>query len=217
MKRLLALLLIAVGCDAAAPPPAPPAPAPGSDKPLLNPEHPEMKKQAPASYTVRFNTSRGDFVVRVTRDWAPVGADRFYNLVRHGFYDGCRFFRVVPGFMVQFGLSGDPSVSAAWKEANLQDDPVKESNQRGFICYAKTGAPNSRSTQVFINYGDNSRLDKDKFAPFGKVIGGMEVVDEINAEYREQPRQDLIQSQGTSYLMQQFPKLDFITSATVGE
>ena len=217
MKKLLAILILATGCDPApaAPPPAPPAP--GSDKPLLNPKHPEMLKQAPATYTVRFNTSKGDFVIRVTRDWAPHGADRFYNLVRHGFFDGCRFFRVMPGFMAQVGLNGDPQVSSAWQEANIPDDPVKESNQRGYVCFAKTGAPNSRSTQIFINYGDNSRLDKDGFAPFGKLVGGMEIVDEINAEYREQPNQGMIQMQGTPYLMRDFPKLDFITSATVGD
>lgn len=214
MKRLIPFLLL-VGCEPAAPAPLPPAPS-IPKKPLQDPSHPEMTKQAPAEYTARFNTSRGDFVLRVTRAWAPLGADRFYNLVRNGFYDGCRFFRVVPGFVVQFGLNGDPAISAVWERAGIPDDPFKESNQRGTICFATSG-PNSRTTQVFLSFGDNARLDKMGFAPFGRVVGGMDVVDAINAEYREQPNQGMIQQRGNLYLMEQFPRLDFITSATVSE
>src|SRR6266480_4626369 len=124
-------------------------------------------------YRVRFETSKGDVVIQVRRDWAPLGADRFYTLVRSGFYDGARFFRVLPGFVVQFGIAGDPAINAKWHNANLVDDPVTQSNRRGTITYGTAG-PNTRTTQVFINLADNARLDSKGFAPFGEVTEGME-------------------------------------------
>jgi peptidyl-prolyl cis-trans isomerase A (cyclophilin A) len=173
-----------------------------------------LKEQAPATFNALFQTSAGDFVVEVHRDWAPNGADRFYNLVKNGYYDACRFFRVVPGFMVQFGINGDPAVQSAWRSANIPDDPVKQSNKRGNITFATAG-PNTRTTQVFINFGDNAGLDGQGFAPFGRVTSGMNVVDKIFAGYGEQPNQGLIQTQGNAYLQKDFPKLDYIKKATI--
>ncbi len=182
--------------------------------PLLNPNSPEMNQTAPELYRVRFETPKGEFLVEVNRAWAPKGADRFYNLVRHGFYDGARFFRVVPGFVVQFGINGDPQISARWRTARIEDDPVTKSNLRGTITFATAG-PNSRTTQVFINYSDNTNLDGQGFAPFGRVVQGMDVVDRINAEYGQSPNQAMIQQQGNAYLEAQFPRLDYIIRATV--
>lgn len=182
--------------------------------PLLDPNSPEMNQAAPDVYRVRFETSKGEFVVEVNRAWAPKGADRFYNLVRHGFYDGARFFRVVPGFVVQFGINGDPQISARWRTARIEDDPVTQSNRRGTVTFATAG-PNSRTTQVFINYSDNTNLDGQGFAPFGRVVQGMDVVDRINAEYGQSPNQALIQQQGNAYLEAQFPRLDYIVRASV--
>jgi peptidyl-prolyl cis-trans isomerase A (cyclophilin A) len=179
-----------------------------------------MKEQAPAVFKASFDTSAGTFVIEVHRDWAPNGADRFYNLVKGGFYDNCRFFRVLSGFMAQFGINGDPAVQAAWRSANITDDPVKESNKPGYITFATAG-PNTRTTQVFINYGNNAGLDKQGFSPFGKVISGMAVVEKLYAAYGEGapqgqgPSQGLIQSQGNAYLEKSFPKLDFIKTATI--
>jgi peptidyl-prolyl cis-trans isomerase A (cyclophilin A) len=150
----------------------------------------------------------------VHRDWAPKGADRFYNLVKNGFFDDTRFFRVVPNFMVQFGLNGDPAIQSVWRTANLTDDPVKESNKTGYITFATAG-PGTRTTQVFINFKDNAGLDRQGFAPFGKVTTGMDVVEKINAQYGEQPNQASIQTQGNTYLKAQFPKLDYIRKATI--
>jgi peptidyl-prolyl cis-trans isomerase A (cyclophilin A) len=150
----------------------------------------------------------------VHRAWAPKGADRFYNLVKNGFYDGCRFFRVVPGFMVQFGINGNPAIQSNWRNANITDDPVKESNKRGYVTFA-TGGPNTRTTQVFINFQNNAGLDRQGFAPFGEVVTGMDVVDKINAQYREQPNQAQIQAQGNAYLNKSFPKLDYVKTATI--
>jgi peptidyl-prolyl cis-trans isomerase A (cyclophilin A) len=173
---------------------------------------------APDKFQVSFFTNAGEFVVEVNRDWAPIGADRFYNLVKNGFYDDTAFFRVVPGFMAQFGLSGYPKINAAMRTAQIQDDPVKKSNLRGYVSFAKTGAPNSRTTQLFINYGDNSRLDGMGFAPFGQVSEkGMKAVDAINSQYREQPQQGRIQSQGNEYLRGNFPDLTYILAATIVE
>lgn len=219
MKRFAAVLLALAACSDAKPPAPPVAPPPTSSDPLKDPNHPEAKKQAPAEFKVRFTTSRGDFVVLVKREWAPLGADRFYNLVRLGFYDSCRFFRVVKGFVVQFGINGDPRVSAPWKEGRLQDDPTgKQTNARGTITFATSG-PNSRTTQVFINFNDNARLDSMGFTPFGKVIAGMDAVDEINPEYGEQAskNQGRIEAEGNAYLMRDFPRLDFIVKAAVAE
>lgn len=170
---------------------------------------------APDVFKVKVETSKGDFVLEITRKWAPVGADRFHELVTKEFYKEARFFRVVPGFMVQWGINGDPEIQKNWRDATIKDDPVVASNQRGFITYAKTGAPNSRSTQLFINFGDNSRLDGLGFAPFGRVVEGMDIVDAINAEYEEQPVQGLIQASGNAYLNKSFPNLDFIKSMTI--
>jgi peptidyl-prolyl cis-trans isomerase A (cyclophilin A) len=173
-----------------------------------------LKDVAPAEYRAAFDTSAGPFVVLVHRSWAPKGADRFYNLVKYGFFDNCRFFRVLPNFMAQFGMNGDPAVQRPWENANLADDPVTQSNRRGTISFANAG-PNTRSTQVFINFTDNSRLDRGGFAPFGEVVSGMEAVDKITAEYREQPDQDLIQRQGNAYLTKAFPRLDYVKTATI--
>jgi peptidyl-prolyl cis-trans isomerase A (cyclophilin A) len=171
-------------------------------------------EKAPDTYKVKFDTSKGPFVVEVHRAWAPIGADHFYTLVKNGFYNDVRFFRVVPGFMVQFGMNGDPKVQAA-HNTTIKDDPVKESNKRGYVTFAKTGAPNSRSTQVFINFKDNTFLDAQGFAPIGQVVSGMDVVDKINAEYREQPNQGEIRASGNAYLMKEFPKLDYVKTATI--
>jgi peptidyl-prolyl cis-trans isomerase A (cyclophilin A) len=173
-----------------------------------------LKEKAPAKYKAEFDTSKGVFVVEVTRAWAPNGADRFYNLVKNGFFDGTKFFRVLPGFMAQFGIHGDPAISAAWRTANIPDDAVVESNKRGFLTFATAG-PNTRTTQLFINFGDNSRLDASGFAPFGKVIKGMEVVDKIYNGYGEEPSQGQIQMEGNKYLNASWPKLDSIKKATL--
>jgi peptidyl-prolyl cis-trans isomerase A (cyclophilin A) len=190
--------------------------------PLLHPDAESMKATAPARFKVRFATSKGEFAVMVTRDWAPRGADRFYNLVKSGFYDDCRFFRVISGFMAQFGIHGDPDVSAVWKPAKFDDDPPKEKNTRGRITFATAG-PNTRTTQLFINFADNSRLDAMGFTPFGEVVAGMDVVDKINAEYGEGsprgkgPAQARIQSEGNNFLKDEFPRLDFIKTAKIAE
>ena len=172
-------------------------------------------EQAPDVFKVKVETSKGNFVLEVTRKWAPIGADRFHELVKNKFYKEARFFRVVPGFMVQWGINADPEVQKNWKNATIKDDPVVASNQRGFITYAKTGLPNSRSTQLFINFGDNSFLDPQKFAPFGRVVEGMDVVEAINAEYGEKPDQTSIQTRGNEYLKEKFPNLDFIKSMRI--
>jgi peptidyl-prolyl cis-trans isomerase A (cyclophilin A) len=176
----------------------------------------KLKDTAPAVFTANFDTSAGPFVVEVHRAWAPKGADRFYNLVKYGYFDNTRFFRVIPNFMVQFGIHGDPKIQGGWRDANIPDDPVTQSNKRGYITFATAG-PNSRTTQVFINFRDNSRLDASGFAPFGQVVSGMESVDKINGEYGEGPQQPSIQSQGNAYLTKEFPKLDYIRKATLGK
>jgi peptidyl-prolyl cis-trans isomerase A (cyclophilin A) len=212
-----------------------PAPAPAESKPtasepmtapvtaakagnLLKPA--TLNEKAPDKYGVKFKTTRGDFTLQVTRSWAPLSADRFYNLVRGHFYDDTSFFRVVPGFVVQFGISGKPAVSAAWKNVNIMDDPSTQTNKRGTITFAQTGEPNSRGTQVFINLKDNSRLDHygQGFAPFGVVEGdGMNVVEMMYEGYGDNagPDQDQIEKQGTPYLKKGWPKLDYIVSATI--
>ncbi len=182
---------------------------------LLNPA--SLHATAPAVYHVHFHTTKGDFTVEVTRAWAPNGADRFYNLVEHHFYDNATLFRVVPKFVVQFGIPADPRYGKIWANANIKDDAVKESNLRGYITYAQTSAPNSRSTQVFINFGDNSRLDAMNFAPFGKVTEGMAVVESLYGGYADQPTglQDRITNEGNAFLEKNFPKLDKIVTARV--
>jgi len=181
-----------------------------------------LKETAPGTYKARFDTSKGAFVVEVRREWAPNGADRFFNLVKNGFYDGVRFFRVIDGFMVQFGINGDPKISAQWREARIPDDPVKQSNRRGFLTFAMAG-PNTRTSQVFINFGDNSSsLDRQGFSPFGQVIGnGMKVVDSLYNGYGEGaprgkgPDQGRLQMEGNAYLAKSFPQMDFVKKATI--
>lgn len=187
---------------------------------LLNPSAPFWTTRSPDSYRVRFETTVGDFVIDVRREWAPIGADRFYNLVRAGFYDDTRISRVVEGFIAQFGLSGDPAVSAAWMGVTILDDPVVETNTRGSIAYAMTG-PDTRWTQVYINLVDNVRLDEQGFAPFGR-IEGMDVVDKIYSGYGENAGggmrrgdQSRILAEGNGYLDGEFPELTRIVRAVV--
>jgi len=190
------------------------------DRTLLRPAL--LNAKAPATYQVKFSTTRGDFVITVTRAWAPLGADRFYNLVRHHFYDNTHFFRVLKGFVVQWGISAYPPVTAAWEHAPIKDDPVIQSNLRGYVTYAKTGQPDTRTTEVFINLKDNQRLDTmGGFAPFGQVTEGMEVVESLYADYGEGapdgqgPEQDKIEKLGKSYLDKGFSKLDWIKATTL--
>jgi peptidyl-prolyl cis-trans isomerase A (cyclophilin A) len=190
-------------------------PKAGFDRALLRAAM--LKDKAPDTFQVKFATTRGDFTVTVHRDWAPIGADRFYNLVKHHYYDNASFFRVVPGFVVQFGLSAYPPVSAAWRKANLQDDPVTQSNKKGYLTFATAG-PNTRTTQVFISLKDNARLDGMGFAPFGVVDGaGMKVVEMLYDQYGDNagPDQGQIEAQGKPYLDKGWPKLDSIKTATL--
>jgi peptidyl-prolyl cis-trans isomerase A (cyclophilin A) len=181
---------------------------------LKNPA--SLTEKAPATYKVRLDTSAGPVVIQVTREWAPLGADRFYNLVKNGFYDGTRFFRVLSGFMAQIGMNGDPAIQKVWGRANFNDDPVKQSNTRGMVTFAKTGAPNSRSTQFYINYGNNASLDPQGFAPFGQVLSGMEAVDKLYSYGKANvPDQSMITAEGNAYLQKEYPKLDFIKKATI--
>lgn len=181
-----------------------------------------LTEQAPAVFKVNVDTSKGAFVIEVHRDWAPLGADRFYNLVKNGFYDDTRFFRVLPNFMAQFGINGNPSVAAAWQNAVIKDDPSKQSNQRGYVTFATRG-PNTRTTQLFINFKDNSPLDRQGFVPFGRVVSGMDVVDKLYDGYGEGsprgtgPDQGRIQSEGNAYLTKAFPKLDYVKTATIAQ
>jgi cyclophilin family peptidyl-prolyl cis-trans isomerase len=165
------------------------------------------------TFTVKVESSAGDYTIEVHRDWAPIGAERFYQLVKAGFYDECRYFRVVPGFMVQFGLNGDPAVQRQW-ERKIQDDTVTQSNKKGYVTFATSGK-DSRTTQIFINFDDNSFLDAQDFAPFGMVIDGMQNVDAINSKYGETPDQGSIQSSGNAYLQQSFPELDFVKKMSI--
>lgn len=180
---------------------------------------PAKDEKAPDVFEVEFETTKGNFTIEVHRDWSPNGADRFYTLAKEGFFDDVKFFRAVKGFMVQFGIHGDPKVSAAWRDKRIPDDPVKESNKRGYITFAKPGAPNARTTQFFINFKDNQFLDQSGFSPFGKVTKGMDVVDSLNQEYGEAPsqRQGEIQKEGNAYLEKNFPRLDGIKSAKLVE
>src|SRR5262249_33178404 len=171
-------------------------------------------EKAPETFKVKFDSSAGAFVVEVHRAWAPIGADHFYTLVKNGFYDEARFFRVVPNFMVQFGIAGDPAVQSKY-HTSIKDDPVKQSNKKGYVTFAQTSAPNSRSTQIFVNYKDNGFLDSQRFAPFGEVVSGMDNVEKITSQYGEKPNQGRIQSDGTKYLTAQFPKLDYVKKATI--
>ena len=175
-------------------------------------------EKAPETFKVKFATTKGDFTLEATRAWSPLGADRFYNLVKNGYFADIAFFRVIEGFMVQFGIHGDPAVASAWRGARIQDDPVKQSNTKGYISFAMAG-PNTRTTQMFINFGDNERLDGMGFSPFGKVTDGMNVVESIYSGYGEGapsgmgPDQGRVQMQGNAYLKAEFPKMDYIKSA----
>lgn len=177
-------------------------------------------RPVPDTFLVAFQTNKGRIVVQTVRAWAPRGADRFYELVNDKFYDGVKFFRVLPDFMAQFGVNGNPSVNAVWKDRTIQDDPVTQSNLRGYVTFA-TGGPNTRTTQLFISKRDNKRLDGMGFAPFAKVVEGMDVVDSLNMEYGEGapngpgPMQDRIQGEGNSYLNRYFPRLDSVITASV--
>jgi peptidyl-prolyl cis-trans isomerase A (cyclophilin A) len=183
----------------------------------MDPGAPSVNERAPDRYKAQLTTSVGVFVIEVERDLAPHGADRFYNLVRQGFYNEQRFFRVVPDFVVQWGMHGDPKVTARWHSATIADDPVKASNARGSICFAASSAPNSRTTQVFINLADNPRLDEMGFAVFGHVVQGIDIVDKINAQYAEQPDQGQIATRGNPYLQEKFPELTYIESAKIAD
>lgn len=205
----------AVPAPAAAPAPAAPTPASASAA-LADPS--KANEQAPATFKVKVTTTKGPFIIEAYRDWAPLGVDRFYNLVKVGYFNDLAFFRAVEGFMVQFGIHGDPKISAAWREARIQDDPVRNSNLRGHITFATAG-PNTRTTQLFINFVDNANLDRMGFASFGKIVEGMNVVDSLHKGYGEGapmgsgPDQGRIQAEGNAYLKKDFPALDYIISA----
>lgn len=227
-KSLCLVLLLGAGlvsaqekpaaAPAASPAPAASAPAAAPSADLANPS--KLTETAPATYKARFETTKGNIVIEVTRDSAPNGADRFYNLVKAGYFRDIAFFRVIPGFMAQFGIHGDPKMNTVWRNARITDDPVKSSNSRGAITFATSG-PNSRTTQLFINLVDNARLDGMGFSSFGKVVEGMDVVDKLNGEYGEGapagrgPFQGKLQTDGNAYLKQDFPNLDYIKSASI--
>jgi peptidyl-prolyl cis-trans isomerase A (cyclophilin A) len=193
------------------------ATAQGASEKLADPT--KLTAKAPDTFKAKFDTTKGMIVIEVHREWSPNGADRFYNLVKNGYYDGVKFFRVVPGFVVQWGIHGDPSIANKWLQSNIQDDPmpVKQGNKRGFLTYAKSGAPNSRSVQLFINLADNSRLDGMGFAAFGKVVEGMDVVDKLNGEYGEglTKLQGRIAEEGNAFLDKNYPRLDGIKKAAI--
>lgn len=219
MKRIrlahLAIVLGAAACDKAAPPPADSATtAPPAPTPAVAP----AADQAPATFRVRLETSKGPIVIEAHRDWSPNGVDRFYQLVQDGYYDDVRFFRVVPPFVVQFGMHGDTARNAQWANNGLIDEPVKQPNRRGTVTYAKSGMPNSRTTQLFINLQDNSgMLDQQGFAPFAEVVEGMSVVDRLYSGYADEPtgRQGEIAAGGNAFLNRAYPKLDYIRTAKV--
>ncbi len=226
---LLAAALLASGCPS---PPANDAPDKNSGedkdspkkerrsllppKPMKSVTGPDTHKDltAPEKFAVKLDTTKGDIIIDVERAWSPTGADRFYTLVKEGFYSDVAFFRVLPGFMAQTGLSGDPVLNAQWRKRTIEDDPVVKQNKRGTVSYAKPNKKDSRTTQFFINFDENLRLDKMGFAPFGKVRD-MTAVDKINTEYGQKPSQQFIQSQGNEYLKAKFPNLDYIINATL--
>jgi peptidyl-prolyl cis-trans isomerase A (cyclophilin A) len=214
LLALLALQLIPVACKDKTPPVPPPGAA------VSTPIPPSLDAASPESFRVKFATTKGDFTVEVTRAWAPKGADRFYRLVTEGYFKDVRFFRVLPGFMAQFGLSGNPALNAKMDTLRIPDDPVTQSNKRGMLTFATAG-PNTRSNQFFINYKDNASLDSQGFSPFGKVVDGMNAVDAMYSGYGEGapnglgPSQDSIGTKGNEYLRRAFPKLDYIKSATI--
>jgi peptidyl-prolyl cis-trans isomerase A (cyclophilin A) len=209
LLALLALQLISVACKDKT------TPAPPSEAAVTTPlTRPAPDAASPESFRVKFETTKGPVTVEVTRAWAPKGADRFYRLVSEGYFKDLRFFRVLPGFMAQFGLSGDPALNAKMDSLQIPDDPVTQSNTRGMVTFATAG-PNTRTNQFFINYGNNASLDSQGFSPFGRVVDGMKAVDAVYSGYGEAPSQDLIEKQGNEYLQRAFPKLDYIKSATI--
>jgi peptidyl-prolyl cis-trans isomerase A (cyclophilin A) len=224
MKRILlgllsALALASIGFAADDAKPAAAAPDKKSEAATFA-DPSKLTEKAPESFKAKFTTTKGAFTIEVTRSLSPNGADRFYNLVKSGYFQDVAFFRVIPGFMGQFGIHGDPKVSAAWRGARIQDDPVKASNKRGYLSFAMAG-PNTRTTQFFINLVDNTNLDSMGFSPFGKVVEGQDVVDKINGEYGEGaprgrgPNQGIIQEKGNEYLKASYPNLDYIKSAAL--
>ena len=189
--------------------------------PLLHPDSPEMRERAPDAFRVRLETSKGDILLEIRRDWAPIGVDRFYNLVRHGYYDQVRFHRVVEDRWAQFGINGDPEIAKRWREAFLADDPLKEPNRKGTIAFA-FAVPNGRTTQVFINLRDNSETHDREFVPLGRIVEGMDVADSLNAEYGESAgggiragNQGPLFEGGNEYLKRSFPRLDYIERARI--
>ena len=210
----------AAAAEKATPPAAPAEPAPAAPAAPTAPTAPaevvaEWPTTVPDIYKVKFETTVGEFVVEVHKDWAPLGAERFYQLCKEGFYDNSAFFRVLPGFVAQFGVAADPAVTAKWKDQNLQDEPVKQSNAPGYLTFAKTNAPNTRTTQLFINFGNNANLDGMGFAAFGKVIEGMENVKKINSKHGQDPSQQLLTTQGEAYVAKFFPDLTKITKTSL--
>lgn len=223
LRRTVLAALAAAACAAACRGrPAPEAPTPVAERRnlLLDPDTALERRAAPDTFDVRFATTRGPFVVRVVRAWAPRGSDRLFYLANNGFYDGARVFRVLPHFVAQFGAPGDPRVNRVWETRTIKDDPVHRANVRGFVSFATAG-PNTRTTQVFVNLANNQRLDRLGFAPLGRVVLGMENVDSLYAGYGEGapggrgPDQDRIAAEGNRYLAAEFPKLDVIDSARV--
>jgi len=221
MLRTLRLLCVCTSAGALAVPAVVLAQGSGADLSKAKLRTPTaLNEKAPDTYKAKFDTSKGAFIVEVHRDWAPLGADRFYNLVKNGYYDDCRFFRVIDGFMAQIGMNGNPAIQSAWTSARLQDDPVKQSNKKGYVTFAHAG-PNSRTTQFFINYGDNSSLDRQGFPPIGQVTSGMDVVEKLYSGYGDGPprgrgpSQGQITAEGNAYLTKDFPKLDYVKKATV--
>lgn len=212
--RLLLLPLLLGACGGEAPPEeaAPPT------NPLLQPRN--YRETAPDQYRVRLETTKGDIVIDVTREWAPLAADRFYNLVKAGYYDGIAFHRVMPDFVAEFGIHGDPWVNAAWRQALMADEPVRQSNTRGRVTFSKN-TPNSRTVQVFINLKDNPGLDEQGFSPFGEVVSGMDVAESLYSEYGDGPPrgqgvyQAMAIARGDEYLNEEFPLLDRIQTAEV--
>ena len=192
----------------------PPAPAAAPTPNLMNPS--TLKATAPDLFRVKFVTTHGDFVVEVHRAWAPLGADRFYNLVVNNFFTDAAFFRYVPNFIVQFGLPANPAIGRVWQSANFKDDPVKHGNTRGTLVFATAG-PNTRTTQFFINFADNTPLDAQGFAAFGQVVSGMNIAEGLYSGYGEKPDQGQITAMGKAYLDKNFPKIDSIKSATIEE
>lgn len=194
-----------------------------SDAPLSDPRLPFWSEKAPQVFRAKFETGKGSFIIEAHREWAPIGVDRFFNLVRAGFFDDSRIFRVRTGFIAQFGIAGAPEIATRWMRASISDDPVRQSNTRGYVSYAMTG-PDARTTQLFVNLADNSRLDREGFAPIGQVIEGMEVVDALNGDYGENAgggmrggKQEKLFAEGNRYLDREFPKLDKIVKAEISK